>query len=302
MKTFSDVEIEAVITPEFARSAMREALIAAWEGRLIAPPRAAVDLDDRRMMFTCGALRGDWFGYRSYIAPGASGDDQLVVVQDQPSGRVRGIAAGQALGPRRVGGIGGVALDALGPASAQKIALLGTGIQAWHQLWALPDRFRRNARIHVYSRSQASREAFAEQCHERLDLPVTAAESAAEAADDADVVILATSSPVPVLRGNQIKPGAYVASLGPKQVGRSEFDLSLVAAAVAVISDSPAQVRAYDPPNVLVGTGIEDDLVHLGAVLAGDATPSDGTRVFFSVGLAGTEAWLLNAALAKSLP
>lgn len=63
-------------------------------------------------------------------------------------------------------------------------------------------------------------------------------------------------------------------------------------------TDSPAQVAAYDPPNVLMGSGVEERLVHLGAVLAGECSPPAGARVFFSVCLAGTEAWLLDALLA----
>lgn len=63
-----------------------------------------------------------------------------------------------------------------------------------------------------------------------------------------------------------------------------------------MVTDSPAQVAAYDPPNVLLGSGVDARLEHLGAVLGGEVDVPEGTRVFFSVGLAGTEAWLLDAA------
>ena len=69
-----------------------------------------------------------------------------------------------------------------------------------------------------------------------------------------------------------------------------------------VVADSLAQVAAYDPPNVLVGSPHLDRLVSLGAVRAGSvAAPAPASvRVFFSVGLAGTEAYLLDR-LASSL-
>lgn len=94
---------------------MRDAILAAHRGELVAPPRATADLGDRRLMFTCGARRGHWFGFRSYAAPGAAGDDQVSVVQDASTGRVRGLAVGESLGPIRTGAIGGLALDVLGP-------------------------------------------------------------------------------------------------------------------------------------------------------------------------------------------
>jgi alanine dehydrogenase len=61
------------------------------------------------------------------------------------------------------------------------------------------------------------------------------------------------------------------------------------------VTDSVDQIGAYDPPNVLVGTFHEQRLVSLGAVRAGEAgTPApDGISVYFSVGLAGTEVFLL---------
>ncbi|WP_052465915.1 hypothetical protein [Mobilicoccus massiliensis] len=159
---------------------------------------------------------------------------------------------------------------------------------------ALPDAYR-DRPIRVYSRNPDSRGRFVDRARTEFGLDVSAARSAEEAVRAAEVVVLATSSATPVVEAEWIRPGAYVAPLGPKQVGRAEFDPSIARTAAFVVSDSPAQVGAYDPPNVLVGSGLEGDLVHLGAVLAGDAQPPEGTRVFFSVGLAGTEAWLLDA-------
>lgn len=296
MQVLDDTAISSLVTPELAGDAMREAVVAAWRGELVAPPRASVSLEGARLAFTCGVRPGDWFGYRSYRAPGSDDEQQVVVLQDEASGRVRAIAVGSALGPRRVAGIGAVALDAMGPAVPERIALIGTGGQAWHQLWGLPERFRA-VPIAVHSRTPERREEFVERARRELGLDVATAASPTAAAADADVVILATSSSTPVLTAGDVRPGAYVATLGPKQVGRSEFEPSLAADAALVVSDSPAQVAAYDPPNVLVGSGVDERLTHLGSVLAGEVEVPTGTRMFFSVGLAGTEAWLLDAAV-----
>jgi len=98
-----------------------------------------------------------------------------------------------------------------------------------------------------------------------------------------------------VVDANWIDPGAYVSTLGPKQQSRSEFGLDLPAAAALLVTDSLDQVGAYSPPSVLVGTPHHDRLVSLGALRAGEAPPPapHATSVFFSVGLAGTEAYLL---------
>lgn len=298
MRLLTDDDVRRLATRALVHTAMREAVVAAHRGELVAPPRAQADLGDRLLRFTCGARPGDWFGYRSYAAPGDAGDDQVVVVHDETTGAVRGLAVGLALGPLRTGGIGAVALDALGPEQPERIAVVGAGTQAWHQLWALPERFR-HVPIRVHARSAASRETFAARARAELGLAAEPATSAADAVRDADVVILATSSPTPVVTADELRAGAYVTTLGPKQVGRAEFAPDLARDAALVVTDSPAQVGAYDPPNVLAGSPVEPALVHLGAVLAGEVSPPEGTRVFFSVGLAGTEAWLLNTLIGR---
>jgi len=45
---------------------MREALIAEHHGELRSPPRVHTYLGGGRLVFTTGALDGEWFGYRSY--------------------------------------------------------------------------------------------------------------------------------------------------------------------------------------------------------------------------------------------
>lgn len=62
---------------------------------------------------------------------------QVVVVQEERSGAVRAIALGSELGRRRVGAIGAVAADALAACDAHVVAVVGTGAQAYAQIWAL---------------------------------------------------------------------------------------------------------------------------------------------------------------------
>jgi hypothetical protein len=81
--------------------------------------------------------------------PGA----QVVVVHDESTGRVRAVAVGNEMGPRRVGATGAIAADALAPAAAAGVvAVIGTGTHAYTQVWALAAvRALRDAR--VYSRT-----------------------------------------------------------------------------------------------------------------------------------------------------
>jgi ornithine cyclodeaminase len=272
-----------------------EAVDAHHRGQLVAPARIHADFGDRRLVFTTGHLRGSWFGYRSYDTFPTDPGAQVVVVHDETSGQVRAVAIGNELGARRTGAIGAVAADALAPSGAGIAAIIGSGIQAYTQLWALAV-VRDLREVRVYSRDPARRSAFAARAQHLVGGQCRPAPDARTAVDGAQIVILATSSPAPVIDAAWIAPGSYVTTLGPKQQGRAEFGLDLPEAASLLVTDSLDQIGAYHPPNVLVGTPHRDRLVSLGAVRAGEVSPpgADQISLFFSVGLAGTEAFLLN--------
>lgn len=274
---------------------MGEAVDAHHRGELVAPPRVHADFDDGGLVFTAGRLHGSWFGYRSYDTVPADPGAQVVVVHDEASGSVRAVAFGNELGRRRVGAIGAVAANALTPSDAGVVAVIGTGNQAYTQVWALAAA-RAIRELRVYSRDPARRASFVDRIAPLVAGTCRPLSDARSACEGAQIVVLATSSPTPVVEVAWIAPEACVTTLGPKQQGRTEFGLDLAEAASVLVTDSLDQIGAYDPPNVLVGTPHEHRLWSLGAVRAGEvATPvTDGISVFFSVGLAGTEAFLLD--------
>lgn len=296
----TDPDLRTELTAPRAIAWMREALAAHARGELIAPARAHTELGAGRLVFTTGALRDRWYGYRSYDTFAPPNADQVVVCQHAATGRVRGLAVGHALGPIRVGAIGAVALDLLGNRHTPVVAVIGSGVQAWHQLWAM-SAVRRFGQVRVFSRSAARREAFAARVTDELGLAALAYPSAREAVTGADVVVLATSSPTPVIDADWVSPGTFVTTLGPKQVGRAEFGPELVDRADLAATDSLAQWGAYDPPGILAGTPQGEALTSLGDIVIG-ARPGrrrdEDVVLFCSVGLAGTEVYLLDRLLA----
>lgn len=299
MEVLTDADVRRLLAPSRAIEWMHEALLAEHRGELHSPPRVHTDLGGARLVFTTGALDGQWFGYRSYDSFDVEPGEQVVVVHDAVDGRVRGIAVGNELGPQRVGAIGGVAADTLARSNCRSLAVVGTGTQAWAQVRSIAA-VRALAEVRVYSRDADRRRAFAVRARSELGLAAHASRAAREAVEGADIVVLATSSPTPVVDPAWVTHGSYVTTVGPKQVGRAEFGPELVAVADVVVTDSVAQISAYDPPNILVGTPYEHRIASLGAVLAGDACgrTSEEQRVLFcSVGLAGTETFLLDRLL-----
>lgn len=291
----TDGDVRARLDPASAVAWMAEAIDAHHRGELLAPPRVTADLGEGKLLFTTGRWAGRWYGYRSYDSLPAEPGSQVVVVHDDRTGAVRAAAIGTELGRRRTGAIGGVAVGAMAPRAASVMAVVGTGAQAYTQVWAIGAVLPELAELRVHSRDAGHRAAFAEAVRPLTGAVIRDAGNVHSAVEGADVVVLATSSSTPILDTAWLAPACLVSTLGPKQRGRAEFGPDLADAAALLVTDSPAQIAAYDPPNVLAGTSAERRLVSLGALRAGAAgRPAEGISVFFSVGLAGTEVHLLS--------
>ena len=298
----TDADVADLLDGPAAVVAMRDALRAAHAGTLIAPPRASATLEGGRLVMTAGHLADEWYGFRSYDTFGHQSGEQLVVLHDARTGRIRAIAVGEAVGSRRTGAIGGAALDALARPEAATLGVVGAGRQAWAQVWAAAA-VRPWRSVTVFSRTPSARHGFAARVRAELGIPAQAAGTAGEAVRDRDVVILATTSPTPVVAADDLAPGTHVNAVGFKQRGRSEFGADLVDRAAVIATDSPTQAAAYDPPMLLAGTPDAARMRHLGAILAGDApgrTGADDVTLFCSVGLAGTEVFLLDRLAAQA--
>lgn len=292
----SDSEVAAVLDAPTTIAAMRDALHAAHEGRLVAPPRATASLAGGRMALAAGQLVGQWYGACSYDTFGLPGSEPVVVLHDARTGGVRAVAVGTELSSRRSGGLGGVAVDALARPEATTLGVVGSGRQAWAQVWAAAA-VRPLREVRVHSRSAARRTAFANRVRVELGVPARAVDSAAAAVAGQDIVVIATSSTTPVVDAADLAPGAHVNAVGFKQVDRHEFGPDLLDRAEVLATDSLAQAAGYDPPMLAALPPYVGRLRDLGAVLAAAVsgrTSADQISAFCSTGLGGTESFLLD--------
>jgi alanine dehydrogenase len=282
----NDHDVRAHLDPATAVDAIRTALLASHQSTLYAPPRVRADLGDGDLVFTAGRLDSlGVFGFRAYDT--FANAEQLVAVWGRENGALRALVYGNELGARRTGAIGAVAVDLAANPGPIRLGLIGSGTQAWTQLWAATA-VREIAEVTVTSRQAQHAAAFAERAAAELGLAASPAATAEETVRDRDVVIVATNSGVPVLQPDWISPGTHVNTVGPKTVSQHEVPVGLAERAGSILTDSAAQLAAYPQPHLFAGWPVSD----LGAVLAGAATARrspEQVTVFCSVGLAGTE-------------
>lgn len=288
----TDDDLRARLTPERAVQAMLSTLTAHGRGELVAPPRVAADIGAGSLIFTAGAT-GTHYGFRSYDTRGGPESEQVVVAHDALTGAVAAIAVGNLLGPRRTGALGGAAASLLAGPGPHTVAVIGAGVQARNQLWALSGVLD-VAEVRVHSLRAARRECLAEHAREVLEMPARACASAAEAVAEASLVVLATTASEPVVDVAWLRDDVLVHTLGAKTETGAEIPADLLTGAF-VTADSPAQHLAEERP--LLPAGGAEAVVPLGRIAAGLVDPPvTGRRVYLSCGLAGTEVALLAAA------
>jgi len=159
---------------------------------------------------------------------------------------------------------------------ARVLALLGSGVQARAHLEALAH-VRRFDEVRVWSRTPEHARRFAE-AH-----GATAME-AEEAGRDADVVVTATASLTPVLKGAWLKPGAHVNAVGAPRPTWRELDDDVMAHTLIV--DSREAVLKESGDVILSQAAI---FAEAGEIFAGLKRAPRGTTVFKSVGIAAED-------------
>lgn len=276
---------------------MEEFLRARHSGHTVTPPRHNVEFAPfGELIFTIGGLNTAdraLAGFRVYDTfPTAEGefDAQTIAVWDTRRGALLGMIVGWALGAWRTGALGGVAIKHMSRPDARRCAVLGTGKQARTQLLAAAA-CRPLTEVRVYSRDTERRRRFAAELATLIERDVQPAASAREAVEQADLVICATNSKIPVLETNWLSPGTHVNALGPKISNAHELPADIAERVTFLVTDSIEQANSYSQPHFLAASAAWGQLQDLATLVAMPAPTrsEDAISLFSSCGLAGTE-------------
>jgi ornithine cyclodeaminase len=299
----TDADLERLPTMKIALGTMERAFQMSARGELISPPRHHVSFGKfGDLVFTIGGSIGNEpaAGFRAYDTFGGGDRTQIVAVWSAASAELQGIVLGRRLGEIRTGAIGGIAIKYMSAPDANQLGLIGTGHQARTQLEAAAS-VRDLELVRVYSRAPEKRSAFAAEMQRRLNMEVRPVESAQAAVEAADIVICATTSPVPVLATEWLKPGTHINAVGPKTRNAHELGADIADKVDIVATDSVEQIQAFSEPFFLADEFSEDRVIDLADIVAGRTEireQAQQTTLFCSTGLAGTEVLLASEVVA----
>jgi ornithine cyclodeaminase/alanine dehydrogenase-like protein (mu-crystallin family) len=308
----TEADVKAVLTMDDLIETMAAALKRFSTGRVVQPVRTVIPVSGDHAFF--GAMpafvraseeprRADGGGalgaklvtvFASNAARGLHTHLATIVLLDPDTGALVALLDGRYITESRTAAVSAVSSRLLARKNAASLAIIGSGVQARSHLEAL-------ARVHtlrsvmVWSPTKAHRDRFVADAAERESLRSSAriqvTDHPGEAVVGADLIVLVTSSPSPVLENGWVKPGAHVISVGACRPTQREMDPALTARArLFVDSRAAALVESGD---VVMGMsegrfGAEHIVAELGEVVNGAEGRRNDTEVtiFKSLGMA----------------
>src|SRR5581483_886105 len=229
----TEAEVGELLTPAEALAAVEASFARMIEGEVATAPRARLDIPDGVFAVMPCVDRGlGYAGLKTY-AWTPDGTPFLVLLLSLEHSRVEAIVEADVLGQRRTAAASAIAVKHLARPGARSLGVLGCGRQAASHVEALRATL---PEIVVYCRDHKRLARF---CKEH---GCTQAESHSEAAG-CEVVVTATSSRDPVVRGEWLQPGALVVGVGANEPDARELDNVVLERASFVCTDSREQAR-----------------------------------------------------------
>lgn len=251
LRILTEADCRALLGMREAIDVQAEAFALLAAGRAVEGLRAVARSDDPPgvAIFNPCFLRGgagygikvvsDFYGNSARGLPRMSA---VITLFDGDTGMPRTLMEGGYVTDLRTGAGTALAARHLARQDSKVLAVIGAGRVARNQVEALSTLFDFK-KILVFTRTRGRGEALV-RSFPRAEL----ADSPEAALRDADIVVAATTSKVPVVQGAWLKPGAFVAAVGAYAAENRELDDEAITRAACHVIDSCADVleRAGD--------------------------------------------------------
>jgi alanine dehydrogenase len=270
----TEAQVAELLTPTEALAAVEQSFGRLARGAVDNPPRVRADLPGGVLaVMPCVDRELGYAGSKLYVWLPA-GTSFLVVLFSLETAELVAVLEADTLGQRRTAAASAVAALRLARTGARTLGVFGAGRQAAAHVAALRDALPSIEQVHVAGRGASLAER--------------------RAAGGCDIVVTATTSKEPVLRGEWLSEGAFVCGVGANDPGSRELDDAVLERASFLCCDSrqQSQLEAGD----LIGRVDWETVRELQDVVSGASPGRTDDReiaLFKSNGLA---AWDLAAA------
>ncbi|MCD6189187.1 MAG: hypothetical protein J7J97_03210 [Thermococcus sp.] len=229
-----------------------------------------------------------------------------ILLNDPETGKPLAFMEGTYITAMRTGAASGVATKYLARKDAKTVGIIGAGVQARTQLWAVYE-VRNIEKAYVYDINKEKSQNFADEMSKKFGVEIDVVESPKEVAENSDILIIATTARKPVLRGEWVKEGTHINSIGWVGKDARELDSETVKKSKLVVDSREGVLNESGDIIIPIKEGIIDETyiyAELSELVAGAKKGRDNDReitLFKSVGLAIEDAITAKLAYEKAL-
>ena len=274
-------QIAAILNWDPLIDATEDALRQFSAGAVVQPVRQIIAVPGRDAVFAAMPAVGTAMAvkivtvYHGNTDAGLPTHQGVILVLDMDNGSPLALLDGRLITEMRTAAGSAAVARALAPKSVDVVTIMGNGVQAGAHVEALA-RVREWNELRIWARDETR----GRQLAERLGASFVA--DAEAAVRDADIVACTTAAKTPILRGEWLKPGAFVSAVGWNGSDGRELDDAAMANTVIVESIDAARKEAGN----IRGSNCEI-FAEAGEIFSGaKIVPPGATVIYDSVGIA----------------
>ena len=204
----------------------------------------------------------------------------IISLTDADTGELICIMDGSLITGMRTGAVTGVATKYLSRKDSESVGIFGSGYQSRFQLMAICS-VRNISRIILNSPSANKKTEFIQSLERELDVPINVEQDINKVLDN-DILVTATSSPLPLFDGNMINSGTHINCIGAHTKDSSEVDSTTIQRSKVVVDEINTALREAG------GITKDNIFAELSDVILGKTptrTNNDDITLFKSMGL-----------------
>jgi ornithine cyclodeaminase/alanine dehydrogenase-like protein (mu-crystallin family) len=287
---FTEADVTSTVTLRGVADHLQTMLIGLHDGKVQSLPKIASANPAKSLHVLASAeTEGRYGGVKCWVNAAKGGAVAVYLLFDIEQGRLLATIEAGALGALRTAAAALLAARAMKPAGAAKVAIIGSGRQAFTQLAAALIAVAPR-QVNVWSPTAANREAFAVRASESFKTDVQASPTIEQAVQDADVIVTVTRSAEPVLALSQLsKRDLHINAMGAIFADRAELAPDIVARASRVAVDDITRATTADRELRPWLETSGNTALALGTVLKNPGTRPAGLSIFKSWGLGASD-------------
>jgi ornithine cyclodeaminase len=303
-------EIEALINLPRAALMIEDAYRATSLGHVNLPPVGHIAFPEQYA--DCHIKYGHLKGARTFVIKVATGfpnnqvrghqtGNGLVLVMSADKGQVEAVLHDEmVLTDIRTGLGGAIVSRLLARGDSERILVVGTGPQAQRQIEAHAALLPGAMSFEVWGRNAERANSLVARLAPTCD--ITRAVDLEAAVRQADIIVTATGSTVPLIVSDWVNAGTHITAVGADAPGKQELDVALVGRAGVLAMDHIGQCLDHGEVSHAAKVGLinAEDLQEIGTLLSGPVPARiDATQITIAdlTGIAAQDIAMANAVL-----